>query len=261
MKTEGNDHSSIAPGLHWSVARPTIPSSNVCKVWRLPIGIPDSRRSRALSILSSNERHRYDSLKRSADKEIYLASHSGLRYLLSSMTGVAPGRIEFDTEKFGKPYLAAGCRTGALSFNLSHTDGMILVAIAAAAPVGIDVERYSPTENWEEILDIVGIEKERECIRLLEFEDRLAATASLWVRKEAILKGVGVGLTLDPNCIELDVVTGSSAVRWLEESPVSEQWWVCDIDVGGSHRAAVASSNRTMNIVCRTFDPTVCPSA
>jgi phosphopantetheinyl transferase len=76
---------------------------------------------------------------------------------LSSVTdgdlgiGIAPdqlaymGQIRFVCNAFGKPHLspAFGSR---LKFNLSHSAGLALIAIAADSNIGIDLE-YTPGRN------------------------------------------------------------------------------------------------------------------
>ena len=108
--------------------------------------------------------------------------------------------------------------TGAESgwcFNVSHTDGLYLIALAKGFEVGIDVERgwtadpgelaalvsrhFSPAERawWESTVEA----------------DSMSAFLRIWTRKEAVLKASGVGLVNDLRSVET-VLPGLGLGRW-----------------------------------------------
>ena len=133
--------------------------------------------------------------------------------------GLDPARIEFAYGERGKPCLPD--HTG-LHFNLSHSAGMMALAISEGREVGIDVEavredlfaegiapRYLPAEVAEEIELRAGTERSREFYRG-------------WVRQEAYAKARGGGLTL------------------IGESPDPGSWSVIDLDSPDGFAGALA---------------------
>ena len=121
------------------------------------------------------------------------AARAALGGLLGDYLGTAePPALATDAE--GKPRLAA--EPGRLSFNLSHSDDLALVAVApGAVPVGVDVERLKGRRDLA-----------RLAARWLPPEDAGAIAAAgagaerevafyaAWTRHEARVKCTGVGL-------------------------------------------------------------------
>ena len=69
----------------------------------------------------------------------YALAHAAVRSVLSRYTGVAAWDLCFIEDDFGKPALAGwGSR---LSFNLSRTEGLAVLALTAGRRIGVDVER------------------------------------------------------------------------------------------------------------------------
>ena len=95
-------------------------------------------------------------------------------------------------------------------------------------PVGVDVERLDAFRAHE-VADV-----------LLHPAETVATTeevATTWVRKEALLKAWGHGLTVDARTIRLGPADSAPAVlSW----PGEEQVWLRDLDLGPDLRAAVA---------------------
>jgi 4'-phosphopantetheinyl transferase len=105
--------------------------------------------------------------------------------------------IELRADENGKPRLAVA--PDRLSFNLSHSDELALVAIApGGAEVGIDVERLKPrrdlvrlAERWLPADDAAAVAAADEA----ELEPVFYAA---WTRHEARVKCVGTGIAGPP---------------------------------------------------------------
>jgi 4'-phosphopantetheinyl transferase len=97
----------------------------------------------------------------------------------------------------GKPRLARD--PGRLSFNLSHSGGLALVAIApGGTEVGVDVERLRPRRDlvrlaarWLPAEDAAAVAGAAEA-------EREAAFYAAWTRHEARVKCTGAGLSGPP---------------------------------------------------------------
>lgn len=104
-------------------------------------------------------------------------------------------RVEFERGPFGKPYV----KGGGSWFSLSHTKGAVCAAFSAQGEVGTDIEPRSRRIS-EGLYARVLSESERAQVRTAE--DFLRA----WVRKEAFLKRLGVGITRDLRGVDTAVM-------------------------------------------------------
>lgn len=111
-------------------------------------------------------------------------------------------RVEFERGPFGKPYV----KDGGLWFSLSHTKGAVCAAFSAQGEVGADIEPRSRRIS-EGLYARVLSESERAQVR--SAEDFLRA----WVRKEAFLKRLGVGITRDLRGVDTAVMPDTAVVE------------------------------------------------
>ncbi len=88
--------------------------------------------------LPPEERARAGAIQVDGRRRRWVAARWALRLALSGYTGTRPEELEIVAGAHGKPRLAAHPE---LRFNLSHSEGLALVAIAAGRDVGVDVER------------------------------------------------------------------------------------------------------------------------
>lgn len=115
-----------------------------------------------------------------------------LRQLLARYLGVEPGRIELEVGEHGKPRLAEPGAT--LRFNLSHSGGVVLIALASGREVGVDVERIRPRPNLLRLAERALEPAAVADIRAAPPAERLAAFHVAWARHEALAKCHGGGL-------------------------------------------------------------------
>jgi 4'-phosphopantetheinyl transferase len=147
------------------------------------------------------------------------ASRQTLRQVLGRYLGADPDSIELRLGQHGKPALADP-GTG-LRFNLSHSGGIALIAVARAREVGIDVERIVPRRNLLGLAERALGAGAAAALRAVPADERPLAFHRAWVRHEALAKCHGVGLH-----------------RPLPQAPVS----VVELDPGRGFAAALAVS-------------------
>ena len=110
-----------------------------------------------------------------------------------------PSALRFAHNAFGKPSLAEapGCH-----FNLSHSGDAALLAIDAGAPVGVDIEIERAMDDIDAMAQAHFTDAERDALQRSSAGTRAAAFLRTWTRKEACLKAVGTGLSVDPRQLE-----------------------------------------------------------
>lgn len=175
-----------------------LPTGSRVAVWSLDttrgvIGGHEAEEAEAL--LDADERKRAGRLVRSGDRRTYLASHLGLRVLLGAYLGRAPEEVRFvreDCLNCGGPHGRPAVAGGGVHFSLSHSHGLAYFAFAAV-PVGVDVEGLPNAGAVADVLSSLHPAEAAEITALPE-EERRAALARVWSRKEACLKATGAGL-------------------------------------------------------------------
>jgi 4'-phosphopantetheinyl transferase len=112
------------------------------------------------------------------------------RILAGHLGGEAP---ELVPDADGKPRLAEAPQR--LSFNLSHSAGLALVAVAAGGvEVGVDVERLRPRRDLARLAARWLPEEDAAAVAAAGEAEREAAFYAAWTRFEARVKCTGTGL-------------------------------------------------------------------
>ena len=143
--------------------------------------------------LSPDEHIRAQRFAHAKDQNLYRTAHALLRQILSRHGTVAPASWRFDLAAHGKPVLAPG--QADLAFNLTHTEGLVAVAVSSGAAIGIDAESL----DRRSINPAIGRDKfspaEITWLEGHDAPDQAQAFLRLWTAKEAFLKAIGKGLT------------------------------------------------------------------
>jgi 4'-phosphopantetheinyl transferase len=158
------------------------------------------------SLLSPAEAERMRRFHRHADRDRFAVAWSMVRSVLGELTQTDPRELTFDRRcahcgdpQHGKPRLASE----GPDFSLSHSHDRVVLAIADAGLVGVDVEDAG--HDVDELAPLIlhpdePVVRGRELLRV-------------WVRKEAVLKATGHGLALPMTSIRLDDPPRAASVR------------------------------------------------
>jgi 4'-phosphopantetheinyl transferase len=115
-----------------------------------------------------------------------------LRRVLAQYLGEDPEGIALARGERGKPRLAT--EPDRLSFNLSHSGELTLVAVSRGREVGVDVERAKPGRDLVALAARAFGAEEATAVRAATGDERTRLFYELWTRQEARLKCLGVGL-------------------------------------------------------------------
>lgn len=188
----------LLPGLTLSANGLPMPS----EVW-LWLGKPCPVRGiegwcRNLAWLSREEVVRTRRFRFDEDRWSYSTAHAALRILVSGLIDCPPRAISFTTGAKGKPALCPGRHGGtiakALQFNISHSRGMVAVALSGS-PVGIDVERVRPLADMRQLVaDLMAPEALAAYDSAADTQERTALFFRYWTLGEAFIKATGEGL-------------------------------------------------------------------
>ena len=196
------------------------------------------------ALLSDGERDRWRRFVFERDRHTYLVSRALLRTVLSRYVAMPPARFAFGAGPHGKPFLQGEqAWVGRLRFNLSHTDGMAVVAVAADREIGVDVEslgRRPPMEVVQaaftpaEAADLAACEPAAQAHRFWE----------LWTLKEAYLKATGLGLALPFDAFGFELGAARELVLHLADARApAGPWWLAQWRLEPGHLAALCMAH------------------
>lgn len=115
-----------------------------------------------------------------------------LRESLSSLGGIENADRRLRHNEFGKPFIL-NC---GLSFNWSHADGCVALAVAPGFEVGVDIEGVEAQAiDHLDIASALFLPRESDWIAGERGQVSWERFLSIFVQKEAILKARGCGLS------------------------------------------------------------------
>ena len=204
------------------------PRDGEVHLWLLePAAVSATLRATLAASLSPDEHARAARFHFERDRTLFILGRGLVRRLLGSARAAPPASLVFEHGPHGKPLL----RGEGPCFNVSHTEGMVAVALSRH-PVGVDVERFRRNLDLLAIAQQVFSASERAALEQLQDEARLAYFARVWTLKEAIIKATGEGmsaalqqLTLDLSCPEQPRIASSSEPWRLASFTASAGIW------------------------------------
>jgi 4'-phosphopantetheinyl transferase len=146
------------------------------------------------AVLSADEHAREQRYRMPGDRERFVVGRGLARHLLGQLLALSPSDVAFDVEPHGRPTLASAHRRD-LGFNVSHTPGLVAVAVSATRELGIDVEDTARALTH----DIPGRFFTPAEVRELHTHPPDAQASvffDVWTLKEAYIKARGLGLAI-----------------------------------------------------------------
>jgi 4'-phosphopantetheinyl transferase len=159
-------------------------------VWLADALVPDDALPAMFALLDEQERHRHASIVHSIDRRRFVVAHAVTRRLVGAALDVPPHELRWAHNPNGKPSLA-GSYTG-VEVNLSHSGDLVMVAVSARRPVGVDLQRVMPSLDCAAMARRFYPPAEAAQVAGDGGHERFA---ELWARKESLVKAAGARLT------------------------------------------------------------------
>ncbi len=206
-------------------ATPTREHHPAIDIWWWPHTTGQTDWVKIKSRLTREEQDRAAAFRFEKDSIGFMAGRYLQRSILSSYTGIAAEDLHIAVGEHGKPYLADKT---ALTFNLSNTEGLSILAISRdCTVVGIDAEIHS-TLLEEETAQLICSASELATLSALQGAERQSLLLTYWTLKESFLKATGEGLIVDPNRLNVWLEHGTKTIH-IEQNLSSD-------DTGWHHR-------------------------
>jgi 4'-phosphopantetheinyl transferase len=130
------------------------------------------------------------------DRHRYLLTRALVRSVLSRYVPIAAGDWRFEPSAYGRPLIVNDHElVRGLSFNISHTDGLIVLAVTGAGSIGVDTEPAG-REISMRIADRYFSAKEVAAAKALPAALQPRRLVDLWTLKESYIKARGMGLSI-----------------------------------------------------------------
>lgn len=148
-------------------------------------------------LLSDAERRQEPRFYFPDDRKRYVVTRAMVRTVLSRYADIAPHEWAFSTNDYGRPDIANDLgQAHGLSFNVSHTRGLIALGVTRNRALGVDVEHilhrdvslgiahrfFSPVE----VTELAAVPPDLQQDRFFEY----------WTFKESYIKARGMGLSI-----------------------------------------------------------------
>ena len=151
------------------------------------------RIAQSIAWMSRAERDRVDRFRHEDDRVMFAVGRFMARTLVGRALGVDPGAWAWREGPHGRPEIDdPSCD---VHFNLSHSAGIVLCAIARGRAVGTDVEDLSrPRPNWALVERYCSPDEADDIERRGDrWPERFL---TYWTLKEAYLKARGLGISV-----------------------------------------------------------------
>ncbi|MBS1881485.1 MAG: 4'-phosphopantetheinyl transferase superfamily protein [Actinobacteria bacterium] len=198
-----------------------LPRATEVHIWQVSLEAADAHLG---DCLSAPELERMNRLLGSR-RDHFAITHGAARHLLGAYLGLLPELVPL-TASYGEAPQLPG-----LKLSISHCEDLAVLAVARV-DVGVDVEPSDEGEDdhLAELAYATLSDSEMESFRAIRGPDRPRWWIRAWVRKEAVLKALGLGISdRVPHQVDVsrDRVSGLS---------------LSDIDIDSTHIAAVATA-------------------
>ena len=184
-----------------------------CQLWLVDLDAPALPQE--FDDLSAEELARAGRFSFAHHRKRFLAGRAALRQLLARHLGRSPDTLALGYGPHGKPFLQ-DCRAPA--FNLSHSEGIGLVALLAEhndAAIGVDIEVLRPLPDAPELAAANFESAECDQLEHMCEPDRSKAFLVGWTRKEACLKALGSGFS-GPTRLATGLELDAGVVAWKD---------------------------------------------
>ena len=181
------------------------------------------------------------------DQHRYLVTRALVRTTLSRYAPIAPGEWSFAQNAYGRPEIAnEQVEPGRLVFNLSHTDGLIVLAVAREDALGVDTENVRRREACLDVADRFFAPDEVRALFSAPPHLRHQRFFQYWTLKESYIKARGMGLSIPLDQFSFDFPTADAVALSIDPrlNDCASRWRLWQCESGAEHMVAICAECR-----------------
>lgn len=203
-----------------------------------PVGWPSSS--------SAQELTRFRRLRCPESRLQFAMGRHLARGALSAMMAVPPDAWKFTVGEHGRPEVAWPRNCKPPTFSISHTSGLVAVAVGNHSQMGLDVEKVDRDFEFADVAEAVFTQAELKWMSQGGADGARSRFYDLWCLKEAYMKARGLGFSLAPNSFEIAVRDGSIELqRGPDCDPDPGRWQFCLLRPAPDMAMAIAIGSRS----------------
>ena len=215
-------------------------------------------------IISNDEFEKINKYIFDKDRHSCLLTRALIRYVLSRYVNKKPYQWEFSINDYGKPAIKNIPENQLFKFNISHTDGLIALALTTTGDIGIDIENLernktkNKSENKPETkIDNISIakrffsQKEAVIIKNAAQNTKMELFLDFWTLKEAYIKARGMGLSIPLDKFYFTITDNNIDIGFDSEiNDIPENWQFFKLNLDNKYKMSIAI-NDTQQSSCQ----------
>jgi 4'-phosphopantetheinyl transferase len=244
---------TTTPFLVWNPPpRTLVLDCDEVHIWRATLDRAPSQIQDFLHTLAADEQARASRFYFARDREHFIVARGVLRAVLGCYLNRAPECLSFCYGAHGKPGLAGQHDEDAIRFNVSHSHGLALYAVARGRQVGIDIEHIRLDLAVAEIAERFFSRREVAMLLALPTEVQRQAFFRCWTRKEAYIKALGEGLSLPLDQFDLPPAAGGpdTALGARRHPSDATRWSLQELTAASGYAASLAVEGHDWRLAC-----------
>ena len=178
------------------------------------------------------------------DRRRYIVTRALVRTVLSRYADVAPADWRFENNEYGRPHITHDSEAArSLSFNISHTDGLIVLAIASGTTLGVDVENTQTRPVSPSLADSFFAPEEAAALRTVEQAHWQERFFDYWTLKESYIKARGMGLSIPLDKFSFSFPKGDDVALYVhpEQNDPPGRWRFWQMNLAPGYVAALCA--------------------
>lgn len=211
-------------------------------------------------MLSADEHRRYARYKLEKVRHQFLVTRGLVRTTLSAYGGLEPAAWRFECNEFGRPEVVNFPGPKPFRFNLSHSDGCIVCAVAWQCDLGVDVEYVDRRTGGPHLAQRFFASSEVDDLLALPPSEQRRVFFDYWTLKEAYIKARGKGLAIPLDQFAF-VLRRDKPIRIECHAELCDEpadWQFMQLDLSARHRVALAvrrGAGCNRHLIVRQFQP------
>ena len=202
------------------------------------------------SIPSEAERERAGKLKVEDKRQQYIISRGALRQRLSLLTNIKPEDFMFKILEHGKPVLANNHQCADITFNVSHSNDLALIAISQKHHLGIDIEKINHESKHDQLITRFFSNAEQTEFQSIAKTNKARAFCACWTRKEAFIKAIGDGVSYGLDKFDVTVDPENNTPEIYLHNPSGDTWSAVNLPINDEYMACLVSDRDSLSVRC-----------
>ena len=198
-------------------------------------------------ILSDEEKNKAARFHFEKDRNNFVLSRGILKSILAHYLKKNPKHIIFQFNDYGKPFLR---EIKNIEFNISHSKNKLLLAFSSNISIGADIEFMNADFAKGDIAKKFFSPFEVSRLNKLSNGLKIEGFYNCWTRKEALIKGIGKGLSIPLDSFDVELIPGKvpKIFDLRFDSKEKGEWEIIDLNLYKDYKSAVALRSKNYNI-------------